>query len=101
MKEDLRFKTVTNDAIAILARVIMPKRDNLPQAAAKALMDLEFNEEDRQRMHELAEKNQDGKLSTAEKEELREYLRVGRLLDLLSAMARRSLKKRRRVATHG
>jgi hypothetical protein len=101
MKEDMRIKTEMNDAAAILARVILPKRDGLPQAAAQALLELEFTAEDRERMHELAVKNQDGKLSSAEKIELHEYLWVGRLLDLLSAMALRSLKKRRRVSNHG
>jgi hypothetical protein len=82
-----------NSEAAILARVIQPVRDDLPLAAARVLLKLEFGSDDRQRMHELAVKNQDGKLSATEKKELDGYLRVGRLIDLLSAKARLSLKK--------
>jgi hypothetical protein len=83
-----------NSEAAILARVIQPDHDDLPLAAARVLLKLEFTSDDRQRMHELAVKNQDGKLSSTERQELDSYLRVGRLLDLLGAKARLSLKKR-------
>lgn len=43
-------------------------------------------------MHDLAVKNQQGNLSAEEEHELDSYVRVGRLLDLLSAKARTSLK---------
>jgi hypothetical protein len=84
-----------NGEAAILGRVIQPDRDNLPAAAARALLKFEFTAEDRRRMHELAVKNQDDALTSAERRELDAYLRVGRLLDLLAAKARLSLKKRR------
>jgi hypothetical protein len=83
-----------NGEAAILARVIQPDHDDLPPAAAKALLKLEFTTEDQQRMHDLAVKNQSGKLTAAEENELNDYQRVGRLLDLLGAKARISLKKR-------
>jgi hypothetical protein len=84
----------SNNEAAILARVIQPDNHDLPLAAARVLLKFEFNKDDRQRMHELAVKNQSGKLSSMEKQELDGYLRVGRLLDLLGAKARLSLKKR-------
>lgn len=87
-----RSKIANNDA-AILARVIQPERDGLPAAAARALLKLHFAEEDCARIHELAVKNQAGKLMAAERRELDGYLRVGRLLDLLGAKARLSLSK--------
>ncbi len=39
-------------------------------------------------MHELAVKNQQGKLSPEEERELDSYVRIGRFLDLLSAKLR-------------
>jgi hypothetical protein len=85
---------VSHSEAAILARVIQPDRHNLPLAAARVILKFQFNSDDRERMHELATKNQDGKLSSIEQQELDGYLRVGRLLDLLGAKARLSLKKR-------
>jgi hypothetical protein len=83
-----------NSEAAILTRVIQPDHDDLPRAAARALLKLAFTTDDRVRMHELAVKNQDGKLTGAEQNELNGYLRVGRFLDLIGAKARLSLKKR-------
>ncbi len=45
-------------------------------------------------MHQLAVKNQNGKLTRTEENELDSYVRVGRLIDLLAAKARLTLKKR-------
>jgi hypothetical protein len=86
----------SNDEAAILMRVIQPNQDDLSPAAARALLKFDFPAEDRERMHELAVKNQAGKLTAAERQELEGYLRIGRLLDLLGAKARLSLKKRER-----
>jgi hypothetical protein len=83
-----------NDEAAILTRVIRPGQDDL-SPAARALLQFDFPAEDRERMHELAVKNQAGKLTAAERHELDGYLRIGRLLDLLGAKARLSLRKRR------
>jgi hypothetical protein len=80
-----------NNEAAILSRVIRPDHDGLSPAAARAFLKLEFTADDRQRMHELAVKNQAGDLNAAERHELDDYLRVGRLLDLLAAKAHLSL----------
>jgi hypothetical protein len=77
---------------AILARVIQAHTPTLPPEAARALIELRFTEEDRQRMHDLVVKNQQGMLSPEEEQELDSYVRVGRFLDLISAKARKSLK---------
>jgi hypothetical protein len=94
----MKLTELPNNEAAILARVIQPDHDDLPPAAARALLKLHFTAEDRERMHELAVRNQGGKLTAAEQQELHGYLRVGRLLDLLGAKARLSLKKRRHDA---
>ena len=82
---------------AILMRVLHAERDDLSATAARAFLKLGFDAEDRDRMHELAVKNQSDDLSARERRELESYLRVGRLLDLLSARAHRSLAKRKRA----
>jgi hypothetical protein len=87
-----------NNEAAILARVTQVEQDDLPPAAAEAFLKLGFTDPDRERMHELVVKNQQGALSEAEQHELDSYRRVGRLLDLLGARARRSLAKRGRSA---
>jgi hypothetical protein len=80
---------------AILSRVIRAKGPALSPEAAKALLDLRFADEDRKRMHELAVRNQQGTLSPDDERELDSYVRVGRLLDMLSAQARTALKSTR------
>ncbi len=83
-----------NNEAAILTRVIQPEQDDLSPTAARALLKFSFTSHDRQRMHDLAVKNQSGALTAAEQHELDSYCRVGRLIDLLGAKARLSLKKR-------
>jgi hypothetical protein len=86
--------TISSSEAAILTRVIQPDRHDLSLAAARVILKFQFNTDDRQRMHQLALKNQSGKLSSTEQRELDGYLRVGRLLDLLAVKARLSLNKR-------
>jgi len=77
---------------AIWSRVIQPEDDDLTPEAAKAFLRLSFPEDDRKRMHELAEKARDGTLTPAEREEVANYERVGSFLSLLKAKARACLK---------
>lgn len=77
----------------ILRRIIQPKGHTLPAEAARALLALTFTTADHERMHILAVKNQAGTLTGEELQELDSYRRVGRILDLLHAKARRALKK--------
>ena len=82
------------DKAAILERVIKPGESNLPAAAARALLRLEFDSADQRRMKELAQKNRDEKLSGSERAELDDYVQIGLVLDLFRAKARRSLERR-------
>ncbi len=79
---------------AILTRAIKPRSKTLTSPAAKALLQVQLDEYDRARLHELARKNQAGKLSDEEEQELQSYLNIGMLLDLLQAKARASIKKK-------
>jgi uncharacterized protein YnzC (UPF0291/DUF896 family) len=86
----------TSDA-AILSRLIRPEADNLPPSAAEALLAFRFDQDDLDRMHELATKNQDDELTAKDKTELDNYRRVSFMLDLMHSKARRSLKKHKAV----
>jgi hypothetical protein len=82
-----------SDEAAILSRVIEPDKATLSPAAARSLLELEFTREDQERMHHLLDKNQQGRLTKQEQQELDTYRRIGRLIDLLCAKARLSLHK--------
>jgi len=69
----------------------------MSRATAKRLVKLEFTEKEKQRMHELAERNQAGALAPGEDEELDNFCRVGNTLSLLKSRARQVLKSRRRA----
>ncbi len=78
---------------AILGRLIRPERDDLTPDAARSILALDFDAQDRARMHELAEKAQQGTLTAADEVELANYRGVGRMLELMRSKARRSLKR--------
>jgi hypothetical protein len=79
---------------AILTRLVHPERHDLPAEAASALLKLEFDQDDLDRLHQLVTKNQDDALTPAERSELESYLRVSSFLDLMHAKARHSLKRK-------
>jgi len=85
--------TATSE-VAILSRVLEPNNGTLSAAAARAWLKLDFNDQDRARMHELALKAQDGMLTSKDQLDLDTYRRVGRLLDMMHSKAHHSLKKR-------
>ena len=76
---------------AILSRLVKPEQDDYSAAAAEALLRLHLPQQDIDRLHELAAKNQDDALTEPEKDELGSYLRVSSFLDLMHTKARRSL----------
>jgi hypothetical protein len=78
--------------IAIFARLIKANDGDLSHELARYILTLGFDDEAQARMHELAERNQEGALSSQEQGELQNYVKVGHLLALLHSKARRSLK---------
>jgi hypothetical protein len=78
---------------AILSRLVKPNRADFSPEVAEALLKLDFDPTDRDRMHELAVKGQEGSLTKAEEEELDSYRRIGYFVDLVRSKARISLKK--------
>lgn len=76
---------------AIWARVIRPS-GKLTPPVARAILKLEFAEEDKDRMHELSQKAQVGALTLEEQFEIDNFERVGNLLAILKSQSRKLLK---------
>ena len=83
----------TASEIAIWERVIHPERGELPPEAARFFLSLAFDQEDLDRMHDLAVKNQQGTLAADEQEALRNYRQIGLQLDLLRSKARQAIQQ--------
>ena len=81
---------------AILTRAIQSNNHNLSAAAARAILRIQLDPNDRQRLHELLIKNQKYTLTADERSDLDSHLHVGMLLDLLQAKAHAALRARSR-----
>jgi hypothetical protein len=85
--------SVTTDyEVSILARLLGNEDEDLSPDMARHLLGLGFGPRDKERMHDLAVRNQDDGLSADEKEELFAYARTGTILSILKSKARRVLK---------
>jgi hypothetical protein len=74
-------------------RILRPTSNGLSIQAARSILRLEFASEDRERMRELAERARDGALTSIERDEIRDYERVGNLMALWKSKARLRLKR--------
>lgn len=81
-----------NTEAAILERMIEPRTTTFDPGLANYLLSLDFKPSDHERMNELSEKAQEGKLSEVEEQELDSYLNLGHFLALLQSKARLSLR---------
>ncbi len=88
-------KRDTTSEITIFGRLIKADKSDLSRELARYILTLGFDEEDQNRMQELAERNQGGSLSSDERTELANFVKAGHLLALLHSKARRTLKTRR------
>jgi hypothetical protein len=77
--------------VTILARILTKENGKLPAGLARYILDLELSDRDKHRMHELAVRNQDDGLSTAEKDEMAAFAKATTLVSILKSRARRSL----------
>jgi hypothetical protein len=82
--------------VAIFGRVLEPEKATLDIAAAKAIINLDFKQADKDRMRELLAKAKKGTLLAAEQVEIDNYERVGHMLSLMKSKARRTLKRGQR-----
>ena len=74
---------------AILERIIDPSTTDLTPAVARYLLALDFPAEDRQRLHDLASREET--LSEDERMDLEQYRHVRQFLDRVGAKARQTL----------
>ncbi len=81
-----------DNEVSILARVFDDERGLLPLELARSIVDVEFSDGDKARMHDLAVRNQADALSPSEKEEMYAFAKAGTLLSILQSKARRTLK---------
>lgn len=77
--------------VSILTRVLGNDQEQLPTPMARYLLTLGFSPRDKERMHDLAVRNQGDALSADEKEELYAYAKTGTVLSMLKSKARRVL----------
>jgi hypothetical protein len=77
---------------AIWARVIHPN-GKLTPIVARAILQLEFSDDDQERMHELSQKAQDGALTAEEQFEIDNFERVGNMLAIWKSQSRKLLKR--------
>jgi hypothetical protein len=82
----------TTPEAAIWGRLIRPEAPDFSPETARSLLALDFGPADRARMNDLAVKARKGTLTEAEDQELDGYIRVGHVLGLLHAKARRALR---------
>ena len=92
--------TAETSEMAILRRIVDPEQPFFSAEAARAILRLDFNADDRTRMNQLAAKNRAGKLTSTEEQELDSYIRVGQMLGILQSKARRSLRAAGKSKTH-
>jgi hypothetical protein len=79
--------------VAILSRVIHSDKSPLGPEAARALLALDFPEEDKRRMRSLTDKLSAGTITAEERGEMHSYTRVSHILALLQAKARHALRE--------
>jgi len=83
----------------ILAEVIGPDRPDMPSDVAHSFLRFQFSEVHKERMRELADRNNRGVLSNQEREQMESFLRVGHFLALIQAKARLSLSREAQPGT--
>ena len=83
----------TASETAIWERVIHSERGDLSPEVARYFLNLAFEQDDLDRMHDLAIKNQEGLLTAEEQEALRNYRQIGLQLDLLRSKARQTIQQ--------
>src|ERR1700722_17510201 len=84
-----------NSEAAIWARLMQASnKQDLSAEAAQFLLGVDFEESDRERMMQLAERSEAGTLTAEDQVEFDGYLHVGNLLAVMRSKARLALKKK-------
>src|SRR5437667_9633588 len=80
---------------AIFGRLLSNSKGEMSPQLARYVLTLGFTDDDQARMGDLAERNQDGALSSEERQELLNFVKAGHLLALLQSRARKALEQRK------
>ena len=78
---------------SIFGRLMDTRNGALSPDLARFFLNLQFSEQDKARMHELAVKNQESAITPEEIEELDDYVLAGELLALFQSKARKAVKR--------
>jgi hypothetical protein len=87
--------------VAILGRLLGNGDRALPSQMARYVIQLEFSEEDKSRMRDLAARNQDDALAAKEKTEMLAFAKAGTILSILKSKARQALSRKPKKRQHG
>jgi hypothetical protein len=82
----------TSSETAIFERIVLPSDPALSEQAARSILAMQFDPEDRAQMQVLADKAKHGALSPDEEQAMENYERVGHYLAILRSKARVALK---------
>jgi hypothetical protein len=72
-------------------RLLGNGKGKLPREFAQYVLTVEFSAKDKARVHDLLVRNQEDKLSEAEKAEMFAFVRADTMLSILKSKARRTL----------
>jgi hypothetical protein len=78
----------------ILQAVVAPQEPELEPNVARSILTFHFTAAQCARMTELADKNNEGTITPAERTEMENFARVGNFLSLIQSKARISLQSR-------
>ena len=81
--------------VTIFGRLLNSGKSTMSPRLARFVLTLGFDDEDQSRMRELAERNQLGRLSPEERDELMSFVKASHLLALFHSNARRALAKKK------
>ena len=79
--------------LLLLVDLLTPNDARLPTEVAQWLLSAKFSDAQRARMLDLADRGNQGVLTTAEREEMMGLVRVGDLLSILHSKARMALRQ--------
>src|SRR5688572_1388980 len=80
--------------VTILTRVLGNEQGELSSEVARYLLTVGFSDQDKARMRELANRNQEDALTPSERDELIAFAKAGTLISILKSKARRTLGRK-------
>lgn len=78
---------------SILGRVLRNGRGTMSTTVARQVLKIGFDQAGQDRVADLLDRNSEGKLTTAEKAELNEFVRAANVVAILQSHARMALKR--------